>query len=126
LRHFERSEAESSNLLFGRFLHFGPLRGPSVEMTKAQILITIGITTGQSPQTAVARPKAMLPKRKNPKFQVSFICYPARSYGEKPLYILVESRPNAQVAPFMGARLFAPAKTNKYEYRTPETGNSKY
>ena len=39
----ERSEAESRNLLFNRFLHFGPLRGPPVEMTKAHILIIIGI-----------------------------------------------------------------------------------
>jgi hypothetical protein len=39
----ERSEAESRNLLLDRFLHYGPLCGPPVEMTKAQILITIGI-----------------------------------------------------------------------------------
>ena len=43
LGHFERSEAESRNLSFNRFLHFGPLRSPPVEMTKAQILITIGM-----------------------------------------------------------------------------------
>jgi len=42
--HFERSEAESRNLFFNRFLHFGPLRGPPVEMTKAHILIIIGIS----------------------------------------------------------------------------------
>ncbi len=41
--HFERSEAESRNLLFNRFLHFGLLRNPMVEMTKAQIPSTIGI-----------------------------------------------------------------------------------
>jgi len=28
---------------FNRFLHFGPLCGPMVEMTKAQIIITIGM-----------------------------------------------------------------------------------
>jgi hypothetical protein len=28
-------EAESRNLFFNRFLHFGPLCGPTVEMTKA-------------------------------------------------------------------------------------------
>jgi len=27
----------------GRFLYYGPLHGPPVEMTKAQISITIGI-----------------------------------------------------------------------------------
>ncbi len=36
-------EAESRNLLFNRFLHFGLLRNPTVEMTKAQVLITFGI-----------------------------------------------------------------------------------
>jgi hypothetical protein len=41
--HFERSEAESRNLFFNRFLHFGPLCGPPVEITKAHILIIIGI-----------------------------------------------------------------------------------
>ena len=48
--HFERSAAEPRNLAIvcpmpskGRFLHSGPLRGPPVEMTKAQILITICI-----------------------------------------------------------------------------------
>jgi hypothetical protein len=41
LSHFERSEAESRNLFFNRFLHFGPLCGPPVEMTKAHILILI-------------------------------------------------------------------------------------
>ena len=40
--HFERSEVEWRNL-FIRFLHFGPLCGPTVEMTKTQIIITIGI-----------------------------------------------------------------------------------
>ena len=49
MSHFERSEAESRNLLLNRFLHFGPLRGPPVEMTKAQILITIGITGRTGP-----------------------------------------------------------------------------
>ena len=53
LSHFERSEAESrhetkwrapkGNLLFNRFLHYGPLCGPTVEMTKAQIMIRIGM-----------------------------------------------------------------------------------
>jgi hypothetical protein len=42
--HFERSEVESRNLLFNRFLHFGLLRNPLVEMTKAPISSTIGIT----------------------------------------------------------------------------------
>ncbi len=42
--HFERSESESRNLFFNRFLHFGPLCGPTVEMTKAQIIIAIGIS----------------------------------------------------------------------------------
>ena len=42
-----RNEVESheGKSVFNRFLHFGPLRGPPVEMTKAQILITIGIIT---------------------------------------------------------------------------------
>ena len=39
----QRSGVEKSG--FNRFLHFGPLRGPTVEMTKTQILITIGITS---------------------------------------------------------------------------------
>ena len=42
LGHFERSKAESRNLFFNRFLHFGPLCGPPVEMTSAQSLITNG------------------------------------------------------------------------------------
>jgi len=42
--HFERSEAESRNLLFNRFLHVGLLRNPMVEMTRTQISSTIGIT----------------------------------------------------------------------------------
>jgi len=53
LGHFKRSEAKSrhetkwraqnGNLFLNRFLHFGPLCGTSVEMTKAQIIITIGM-----------------------------------------------------------------------------------
>ena len=40
-----RNEVESpeGKSVFNRFLHFWPLRGPPVEMTKAQILTTIGI-----------------------------------------------------------------------------------
>src|SRR4030042_1303400 len=33
----------SREIFLNRFLHFGPLCGPSVEMTKAQIITTIGI-----------------------------------------------------------------------------------
>ena len=50
LSHFHRqaspreSAAKRSREIFlNRFLHFGPLRGPPVEMTKAQILNAIGI-----------------------------------------------------------------------------------
>jgi len=38
-------EAESKNLLFNGFLHFGLLRNPTVEMTKAHISSIIGIRT---------------------------------------------------------------------------------
>jgi len=34
-------------ICFNRFLHFGSLRGPPVEMTKAQMLITISIISLQ-------------------------------------------------------------------------------
>ena len=43
LCHFERSEAESRDLFFDRFLHFGPFYDPQVEMTKAHIIIIIRI-----------------------------------------------------------------------------------
>ena len=46
MRLFESFRAQQSGAeksVFNRFLHFGPLRGPPVEMTKAQIIITIGI-----------------------------------------------------------------------------------
>ena len=36
-------ESPEGKSVFNRFLHFGPLCGPPVEMTKAQILIAIGI-----------------------------------------------------------------------------------
>ena len=54
----QRSRAEKS--VFNRFLHFRPLRGPPVEMTKAQILITIGIgilqeTLGPDRLTAIVQ-----------------------------------------------------------------------
>ena len=42
-RHGTKWRAPKGNLILNRFLHFGPLRDPPVEMTKAQILITIGI-----------------------------------------------------------------------------------
>src|SRR4030042_4891325 len=47
LRHFERSEAQSRNLFIflNRFLHFRPLCGPTVEMTKAKIIIPIDISS---------------------------------------------------------------------------------
>jgi sulfur carrier protein ThiS len=53
--HFERSEAESRNLFFNRFLHFGPLCGPPVEITKAHILIIIGITTNKTERKITMR-----------------------------------------------------------------------
>src|SRR4030042_5336167 len=43
-RHETKWRAPKGNLLFNRFLHFGPPCGPPVEMTKMQFLITIGMT----------------------------------------------------------------------------------
>ena len=46
----QRSGIEKS--CFNRFLHFGPLRDPSVEMTKARMIITIGINIALSAKAA--------------------------------------------------------------------------
>jgi len=51
--HFERSEAESRNLVTvhglvwnTRFLHFGPLRGPPVEMTNVHSVHFVTLEPG--------------------------------------------------------------------------------
>jgi prepilin-type N-terminal cleavage/methylation domain-containing protein len=73
--HFERSEAESRNLLFNRFLHFGLLRNPTVEMTKAQILITFGISLYDTNKILIPHRKGGInPSRriKAPSFPTGF------------------------------------------------------
>ena len=48
MRLFASFRAQQSGVeksVLNRFLHFGPLRGPPVEMTEAQILNTIGLNS---------------------------------------------------------------------------------
>jgi len=44
---FRAQQSGVEKSVFNRFLHFRPLCGPTVEMTKAQIIITIGIIPGR-------------------------------------------------------------------------------
>ena len=54
-RDTKRSGEPRREIFFNRFLDFGPLCGPTAEMTKAQIIITIGIICVASTRRTVLK-----------------------------------------------------------------------
>ena len=55
MSHFERSEAESRNLILNRLLNFGPLLDLPIEMTAAEIYRSINKISSNI-NAAIARP----------------------------------------------------------------------